>query len=262
MSTREGHSSRSVILSKIRQCLYTLLILLVLSLTACDRNLVSQVLTPSLSGRTIHVNGSGSVSGDPDIATLYIGVSVERDSVVEAREEAAKSMTALIESLMENGIAEKDIITQNFSIYPRYDYSEGVRILRGYSVNNTVLTKVRVLDTLSDVIDDAAIAGGDNIVLNSIQFMIEDTTPLQQQARAMAVKNAEAKALTIAEASGVTLGDPVTITENSYYESPPISYAVAESSFADDAERTSTPIVSGELTVTINVTVIYEIESE
>ena len=262
MSTTPKHSSGYVFLSNIGNCLHVILILLVSTLTACDGNLVSQVLTPSLSGRTINVNGSGTVSGEPDIATLYLGVSVERDSVVNAREEAARAMTALIDSLKANGIAEKDIITQNFSIYPQYDYSEGKRKLRGYSANNTVQTKVRKLDTLSDVIDDAAEAGGDNIVLNSIQFMIEDTTPLQEQARAMAVKNAEAKALTIAEASGVTLGKPVTITENSYYESPPIPYAVAEADYADDAERTSTPIVSGELTVTINVTAVYEIESE
>ena len=78
----------------------------------------------------------------------------------------------------------------------------------------------------------------------------------------MAVENAEAKALTIAEASGVTLGKPVTIIENSYYESPPIPYAVAETALADDAGRTSTPIVSGELTVTISVTMVYEIGSE
>ena len=262
MSTTQEHPSPNILLSNTIKCLHVILILLVLSLTACDRNLVSQVLTPSLSGRTINVNGSGTVSGEPDIATLYLGVSVERDSVADAREEAASAMTALIDTLKANGIAEKDIITQNFNIYPQYDYSEGGRKLRGYRVNNTVQTKVRELDTLSDVIDDAAEAGGDNIVLNSIQFMIEDTTPLRAQARAMAVKNAEAKAITIAEASGVTLGKPITITENSYYESPPIPYDVAESAIADDGGRIPTPIVTGDLTVTINVTVVYEIESE
>ena len=262
MSTSKESSFRNICSFNHPNSLLLILILLVSTLTACDRHLVSEVFTPSLSGRTIHVNGNGSVSGEPDIATLYLGVSVERESVAEAREEAASAMTALIDSLKANGIEEKDIITQNFSIYPQYDYSEGERKLRGYRVNNTVQTKVRELDTLSDVIDDAAEAGGDSILLNSIQFMIEDTSPLQAQARTLAVKNAEAKALTIAEASGVTLGKPITITENSYYESPPIPYDVAETAFADDAERTPTPIVTGELTVTINVRVVYEIESD
>lgn len=236
-------------------------ILLIATLTACDSNVVSKVLTPSTSGRTIHVNGSGSVTGEPDIATLNLGVSVEKETVDEAREEAATAMTAVIESLKANDIAEKDINTENFSIYPQYDYSEGKRELRGYRVNNTVRAKVRELDTLSDVIDDAAEAGGDHIVINSVQFLIDDTTEYQKQARSLAVKDAEAKAQTLADASGVVLGKPVTITENTYFESPPIEFAKAEA-LADDSARTSTPIVPGELTVTVNITVVYELKIE
>ena len=162
-------------------------------------------MVPSPESRSIHVNGSGSVTGEPDIATLYLGVSVEKETVEEAREEAASAMTAVIDSLKANDIAENDIQTENFSIYPQYDYTDEGRVLRGYRVNNTVRTKVRELETLSDIIDDATGAGGDIVVVNSIQFMIEDPTPLQAQARALAVKNAEAKAQTLAEASGVTL---------------------------------------------------------
>ncbi|MCG9127328.1 SIMPL domain-containing protein [Candidatus Poribacteria bacterium] len=235
-------------------------ILVIPTLTACDSRLATELLTPSTSGRTINVNGSGSVTGDPDIASLNLGVSVQKETVAEAREDAASSMTALIETLMANNIDEKDISTENFSIYPQYDWTEEGRILKGYRVNNTVRAKVRDLDSLSDVIDDATEAGGDYIVLNSIQFMIEDTTDYQHQARTLAVKNAEAKAQTLAEASGVTLGKPVTISENTYYESPPIPYAAVAESAADDSARSSTPIVPGEQTITVNVTIVYEIQ--
>ena len=233
--------------------------LLILALTACDVNIASEVLSSSTTDRAIHVTGSGSVTGEPDIATLDLGVSVEKETVAEAREEAASAMTALIASLKANNVAEKDIKTENFSIYPQYDYTDNGRILRGYRVNNTVRAKIRELATLSDVIDAAAAAGGNSIVINSIQFMIDDTTPLQTQARSLAVKDAEAKAQTLAEASGVTLGEPITITESTYFEGPPIPFATAEEAF-DDAARTSTPIVAGELTVTVTVTVVYEIE--
>ena len=233
--------------------------LLILTITACDVNIASEVLSSSATDRTIHVTGSGSVTGEPDIASLNVGVSVEKETVVEAREEAARAMTALIASLKENNVAEKDIKTENFSIYPQYDYTDDGRVLRGYRVNNTVRAKVRDLATLSDVIDDAAGAGGDSIVINSIQFMIDDTTPLQTQARSLAVKDAEAKAQTLAKASGVRLGEPVTITESTYFEGPPIPFATAEAAF-DDAVRSSTPIAPGELAVTVNVAVVYEIE--
>lgn len=232
--------------------------LLALTLTGCEPQIIGTLLQPQESG-TIHVTGSGSVVGEPDIATLHLGVSVEKKTVAEAREAAAVAMTAVIDTLKASGIAENDIQTERFSIYPQYDYTDNGRVLRGYSVNNTVSTKVRDLESLSEVIDAAAEAGGDIIVVNSIQFMIEDTTPLQTQARGLAVKNAEAKAQTLADASSVTLGKPITITETLHAASPPIAYA-EEAAFAADVARSKTPIEAGELTVTVNVTVVYEIE--
>ena len=229
-----------------------------ITITGCEPQIVAPLLQ-SQESRSIHVTGSGLVTSEPDIATIYLGVSVEKATVEEAREAAASAMTAVIASLKANDIAESDIQTQNFSVYPQYDYTDEKRVLRGYSVNNTISAKVRELENLSDIVDDAIGAGGDIIVVNSIQFMIEDPTPLQAQARALAVKNAEAKAQTLAETSGVTLGKPITITETTRTVGPPIAYA-AEAAFADESARSITPIESGELTVTINVTIVYEIE--
>ncbi|MXV73783.1 DUF541 domain-containing protein [Candidatus Poribacteria bacterium] len=233
--------------------------LLAIILTGCDPQIISPIV-PSPESRSIHVTGNGSVTGEPDIARLNLGVSVEKETVEEAREAAASAMTAVIDSLKANDIAENDIQTENFSIYPQYDYTEEGRVLRGYRVNNTVSAKVQDLESLSDIIDDATAAGGDIVVVNNIQFMIEDPTPLQAQARALAVKNAEAKAQTLAEASGVTLGKPITITETSHASGPPIAYAEAAEFAADESARSSTPIQAGELTITINVTIVYEIE--
>ncbi len=232
-------------------------VLLAIMFTGCDQFVMP--ILPSPESRSVHVTGTGSVTAEPDIATIYLGVSVEKETVEEAREEAASAMTAVIDALKDNGIADRDIQTENFSIYPQYDYTEEGRILRGYRVNNTVNARVRVLDSLSDIIDAATTAGGDIVVVNSIQFMIEDPTPLQAQARTLAVKDAQVKAQTLAEAGGVTLGKLITITETSRSAVPPIAFA-EEAEFAADSARTSTPIQAGELTVTVNITVVYEIE--
>ena len=232
-------------------------VLLAIVFTGCDQFVMP--ILPSPESRSVHVTGAGSVTAEPDIATIYLGVSVEKETVEEAREEAASAMTAVIDALKDNGIADRDIQTENFSIYPQYDYTEEGRILRGYRVNNTVNAKVQVLDSLSDIIDDATTAGGDIVVVNSIQFMIEDPTPLQAQARTLAVKDAQVKAQTLAKAGGVTLGKPITITETSRSAVPPIAFA-EEAEFAADSARTSTPIQAGELTVTVNITVVYEID--
>ena len=232
--------------------------LIAITLIGCEPHIIGPLLQSQESGK-IHVTGSGSVISEPDIAMLNLGVSVEKETVAEAREEAAAAMAGVIASLKANDIAENDIRTERFSIYPQYDYTDNGRVLRGYSVNNTVSAKVRELENLSDVIDDAAEAGGDIAVVNSIQFMVENPTPLQAQARGLAAKDAAAKAQTLAEASGVTLGKPITITETTSGGSLPIAFAKSEE-FAADSERSSTPIEAGELTIIVNITVVYEIE--
>ena len=232
-------------------------VLLAITLTGCETESALTLLESS-KDRSIHVTGVGSVEGEPDMATLSLGVSVEKKTVAEAREAAAMAMTAVLDSLKANGIDEDDIQTENFSIYPQYDYTDSGRVLRGYRVNNTVSAKVRDLESLSDVIDDVAGAGGDVVVVNSLQFMIEDTTALKTQARALAAKDAEAKARTLADAHGVKLGKPVTITETTSGGTSPMFYA--EAAFADDGARASTPIETGQLTVTVNITVVYEFE--
>ena len=231
--------------------------LLVITLTGCEAKSVVP-LSKSPKDRSIHVTGSGSVAGEPDIATLNLGVLVEKETVAEAREAAAVAMTAVLDSLKANDIAEEGIQTENFSIHPQYDRTDNGRVLRGYRVNNTISARVRELQSLSNIIDDATGAGGDIIVVDSIQFMIGDPTTLQIQARALAVKDAEAKAQTLADAHGVKLGKPVTITEGRARRISRL--AQADSAVTVDYLRTSTPIEAGELTVTVNITVVYEFE--
>ena len=217
-----------------------------------------EVINREKTEKTVRVTGTGAVSGEPDIVMLSIGVSVERGSVKQARAEAAEAMTGVIESLKGNGLLEEDIQTQHFSIYQRYDYIKGKREFRGYSVTNTASAKIRDLNIVGDVIDDAAEAGGDLVQINSIQFTIDDSTTLKMQARVAAMGDAQAKAQTLATEGGVTLGKPISISESGDFYVP--YPANLEFAFADDAAAVETPIQSGQLQITVTVNVIYEIE--
>ncbi|MBM3242390.1 DUF541 domain-containing protein [Candidatus Poribacteria bacterium] len=107
-----------------------LLGLYMVTIVACDTiNMESPMV------ESIQVTGSGSVLGEPDVAFLNLGISVERNSVREARDEAAFAMQKVVDSIKSNGVAEKDIQTQNFNIQPQYDYSDNRQILRGYLVH-------------------------------------------------------------------------------------------------------------------------------
>ena len=217
-----------------------------------------EVINREKTEKTVRVTGTGMVTGTPDVVVLSVGVSVERDSVKQARADAAEAMTGVIESLKGNGILDEDIQTQHFSIHQQYDYLKGKREFRGYSVTNTASAKIRDLNIVGDVIDDAAEAGGDLVQINSIQFTIDDPTSLKMQARVAAMGNAQAKAQTLATEGGVTLGKPISISESEDFYAP--YPASLEFAFSDDAGAAVTPIQSGQLQITVIVNVIYEIE--
>jgi uncharacterized protein YggE len=75
------------------------------------------------------VSGSGSASSAPDLATLRLGVQAIETTVSEARTAAAEAMTAVMESVMKEGVEEKDIQTGYFSIQPRYTGREITRCI-------------------------------------------------------------------------------------------------------------------------------------
>jgi hypothetical protein len=211
--------------------------------------------------RGISVGGQGKVQGAPDIATISLGVSSLANTVAEARTQAATSLTAMIDSMKANGVEEDDIQTSQLSIQPEYDYTDGRQLLRGFRVSNTVTAKLRDIDRTGEVVDEAVEAGGDNTTINGIGFSIEDPEDLKRQARELAVADARARAETLAQASGVSLGDPVTISESSY--TPPVYYSGAEIAAdraAAGAPVPETPIESGELDVVVDVSITWEIQ--
>ena len=104
----------------------------------------------------IWVTGTGEISLPPDIALLRLGVETTAPSVTEARGDAATAMEAVIAAVKDNGLADEDIQTTSFNIWPQYEYQEvssgGVfsnkRVLTGYQVSNTVAIKIRDLDAV------------------------------------------------------------------------------------------------------------------
>ena len=56
-------------------------------------------------------------------------------------------------------MADADIQTTSFNVFPRYDYIERTQVLAGYRVSNSVSIKIRDLDRVGEIIDDVASDG-------------------------------------------------------------------------------------------------------
>jgi uncharacterized protein YggE len=206
----------------------------------------------------IWVTGTGKVSVTPDLATLSLGIQAQEPSVAQAQTEASQAMNSVISALKTQGIADKDIQTQRFSIQQvtRYDQTTQQQVVVGYQVTNIVTAKIRNLDGVGTIIDAVAQAGGDLARINGLSFSVEDPTQYYGEARTKAVQDAQQTASQLASLNKVKLGNPTYISEGTLSVPPPISASIAVPSPAPLPE---TPISPGETEITLTVQVAYEI---
>jgi hypothetical protein len=222
----------------------------------------AQTDTPAAQGdeakvtRTVTVSGSGKVYLTPDIAYITIGVHTEGDNAAEAVASNNAQAQKVIDALKAEGIADKDIQTTNFSIYPQQEYdTEGKPTGKvKYIVDNSVFVTVRDIDKVGDVLDAAVTAGANSI--SGIQFDVADKTAALSEARKAAVEDANVKAEELASAAGVTLGEVQTISEYTSGGPQPMYDMRAA---APMAEAASVPVQAGQMLLTVEVTLVYEI---
>lgn len=236
----------------------TLLAALALAGTACTNETRVTLATPEQTG--IAVSGTGRVTVVPDIGVLNLGVQVTRPTVAAARDAAAKAMEAVRASLKQNGVDDRDIATQGFSIQPQYDFrpTSGAPRITGYLVSNQVTVKVRAMDALSRVLDGAVAAGGDDVRVNGVAFSVDKPEQYRDKAREQAVADARARAETLAKAAGVKLGKARSVSEGGGPEGIPVPVRAAASGVGGVA--VDTPVSPGQTDITLTVNVVFDIE--
>jgi uncharacterized protein len=217
------------------------------ALTGCTTKVVSAPANSSIN--TVTSSGSGTVSAAPDIAVMSFGVSATSNDAKKALDSISGKAKTVTDALKKAGVAEKDIQTQNVSVYPQTDQNNKVT---GYQASLTVSAKVRDLASLSDVIGAASAAGVDSI--NGPTFSISEDAPYADQAMKKAVDDARRTADAMAKAAGKSVGTVVSMTSNT---SGGISPLIRQS--AADATAKGVPIEPGQLDVTADVTVVFEL---
>jgi uncharacterized protein YggE len=208
--------------------------------------------------KTISLTGSGSAWAQADQAKIDLGVRVTMESAQEAIGENANSMSKVVEAIKSLGVSEDDIVTTNYSVYPEYDWTENGRVFKGYTVTNLVAVTVHDLDIVGDVIDAAAEAGANQI--NGIAFELSDVKreELKVNAYIAALTDAEDKAQVIADTLGLTITGVQSVTESSY--TPVKVYDMDRADSMAGESYAPTPVLSGELAVTVNVHIVFLFE--
>ncbi len=228
-------------------------LLVIVSLAACST-------TPAVSGtypqvRTLSSSGTGEVYLVPDVAYVYVGVRVDADDVSTALSNNNVQANAVAQAVQELGVEAKDIQTTSFNVYPMQDYSPDGTISRNYFVvENTVYVTVRDLTKLGTLLD-AVVKSGANTI-NGISFDVQDKEAASAQARDLAIQNAKAEAQSIADASGVRLGELQNV--NVYVNSNVTSMYDAKGGAMSAVSNV--PISAGQMLISASASMTYEIK--
>ena len=224
----------------------------------------SYSISPSIqtgsSQAGIWVMGQGSVTLEPDLALLNIGVETKAVNVSDARDEAARAMDAILTAVKARGLTDADVQTLAFNIYPQYEWQrDSERVLVGYMVNNTARIKIRELDSVGVIIDDVADAGGNATRINGISFTVEDPSPFMTGLREAAVNDAIAKATHFASLTGTAVGQLLYIAEVGG-SSPVVQQDFGVERALAVAAAPPTSISGGELELRMSIQAVFGIQ--
>jgi uncharacterized protein YggE len=216
--------------------------------------LTAPVLAQVVPPATISVTGEATVSVPPDLAQVDGGVTSEAKTAREASEANNAAMGKVLQALKGAGIEEKDVQTSRLSLQPQSAPNRtGPSAISGYRASNRVTIRVRDVAKVANVIDTLVGAGANEI--GGINFVVSQASKLLDEARERAVADARRKAEIYAKAAGVTLGAPLSISEEA--NSAPAPYRRMAAGMA-----VSAPVAQGEETLAVTVSVSWAIKQQ
>jgi hypothetical protein len=215
--------------------------------------------TPPLQPlETVTVTGTGKATLTPDRYSFNVGVQTVAMTVDDAVRENNERVAAVIDALKKAGAAATEIRTSNFTIYPQQDYQQGkLPRITGYQVNNSItVTRDKVGD--AGKLLQAALNAGVN-TSSGLQFLVSDPSRGRDQGMRAAFMDARAKASTLAQAAGRTIGRALTISEGVEPSRPPVVYQAMAMAAGRAAATEEVPVESGTQEVSYTVTVTFEL---
>jgi uncharacterized protein YggE len=214
--------------------------------------LAAPVLAQTMPPAVISVTGEATVSVPPDLAQIDGGVTSEAKTAREATDANNAAMGKVLLALKGAGIDEKDFQTSRLSLQPQSAPNRtGPAAIVGYRASNRVTIRLRDVAKVASVIDTLVAAGANDI--GGINFMVSQASKLLDEAREQAIADARRKAEIYAKAAGVTLGAPLSISEEG--NAAPVPYRRVAAGMAAPA-----PVAQGEETLAVTVSVSWAIK--
>ena len=216
--------------------------------------------------RTITIKGIGKLSLKPDQTVVSPTLKTVRADYDKAMDEAAKHLEQLRSAIAEIGFTKDDLKTTSFDVGTEYENERDKngnykQIFVGYRVTHGLKLEFDFdSQRLSKVLGAIAVCIAEPEL--NVQFTVKDKEAVDAALLQSACANAKAKAEILTKASGVTLGELVSIDYNwselhlyspTHYEMDPPCMARAS------AAPTDMDIEPDDIDVSDSVTFVWEI---
>jgi len=223
---------------------------------------------PNSASNTIQVNGEATAKITPDLITISFNVETKGATSKIAEDANSEIVSKLKDNVVSLGFKESDLTTENYNIYPdyNYDYNKGTQTLIGYRATHTLKIELpsSQKDKVSSIIDAGTNAGAGISYIN-----FELTPALQQQAKVTAIKDASddarVKAEAIADGFNKKLGKLVSVSLDEFNYRPWNIYSSSDSSGgggvvgAAEAKSAVADITPSNQDVSAYVTAVYKL---
>ena len=255
--------------------------LLILSVLAITATAFVAKGNQSYDENTISISGTGEVDSPADIATFSFTVKENAETADTAQKVISEKISKILEGLAAAGVDEKDIKTQSYTIYPKYEWlkektsnlmvvdeslyyrgDERTRVQTGFDVSQDISFTVRDLEKIADILNLIAATEVEN--LNGPSFQIDDRDLLEEEARELAIADAKQKAQRLAKELDVRLGSVVSFNENNggffAKNSAQNSRAVMMEAGLNGDSSFAPELPAGENTISTTVNITYRIK--
>jgi uncharacterized protein YggE len=213
--------------------------------------------------RTITTSGAATLTVKPDAARVFFGVQTAAKTIQEARKENSNRSRKVIDAVRALNIPDLKMKTADINVQVIYEQRRDELHLPqvlGYQVTNSFTALVKDKDSVrlggnASRVLDAALENGANIVQQIVAFR-EDDAEVRREGLGKAVEAALANASAIAVGAKVRIKDTFTLQGV-----PEFTYGQGQCGLtnrivvAGDAAAGDTPVIVGDLEVTIRVSV-------
>ena len=210
--------------------------------------------------RLITVTGEAEVNVVPDEVFFDVTVSTFNKDLRQAKAQTDERLKALIALTKKYGVAPEDTQTDYVKLEPRYRGNDESRMLLGYSVRKDLAFTLRDVSKAEGLLSEIIEGGVTRI--NSVRFQTSQLRKYRDQARALAIKAAQEKAVALTGVIGQKIGKAYSIEE----EVPQRGYALqnitsnATVTVESDESSSEGTLALGQIKINARVTVRFELE--